>query len=149
MRKILHFFAFLWAGISFVLLLSVFMKMETYERLVMKLPFMKVDPIYTGGNVLYQVAKENRTLSIHEPIFSALFGESDEGYVQIDISPILTEFSDSVDYDHDGRMNFYLKLKNSEYSVSSLDGKPYDISAHCCTDSNQIVRIGMLNPRLK
>lgn len=74
------------AVLSIVLLLASFMFGGQLQNLLMKAPFMKVDPIFSGGEIEKVVENENYTITIKEKQFPALIGESDEGFRQIEIT---------------------------------------------------------------
>lgn len=74
------------AVLSIVLLLASFMFGGQLQNLLMKAPFMKVDPIFSGGEIEKVVENESYTITIKEKQFPALIGESDEGFRQIEIT---------------------------------------------------------------
>lgn len=147
MKKIIAFLSYLWAGLSIVLLLSAFVNMNSYQLLLMKLPFMRVDPIYSGGEVAFCNVNNGDTLQIHEPVFSALFGESKKGFVQINIISDKVSASDTIDYNNDGVNDFILIRNNGQFSAESCNNEPYYINDKTAIDNGWLVRIGLHNPR--
>lgn len=148
MKKIISYIAYLWAGFCFLLLLSIFVKMESYQNLLMKLPFMKVDPLYTGGEIHHSVTVDSCTLNIHEPVFSALIGESKTGYIQVDIKSVndLPQ-KYTIDYNLDKHPDFDLFSENGQFRAVSLNGKSYQVVRTCKTHEGwYIARISLDNP---
>lgn len=108
---------------------------------------MKVDPKFSGGKVANTQSYVDHRLHIHEPVFSALIGESDEGFVQIDIAGDIATIADTVDYNNDGRPDFILSLNDMQFDAISIDSNQYNAYTSCTTDSGFIVRVGMRNYR--
>ncbi|MBP2645116.1 MAG: hypothetical protein H6Q75_556 [Firmicutes bacterium] len=49
---------------------------------------IKVSPWYTGGEVVKVIDHGGYRTLIHRPVFDALFGQTQEGFVQIDWQPL-------------------------------------------------------------
>lgn len=148
MKRVIAFFAYLWAGVSIILLLSAFVNMDSYQMLLMKLPFMRLDPEYSGGEVAFCNVNNGDTLKIHEPVFSALFGESKDGFVQIDIITDKESSINIVDYDNDGNNDFILARDNGHFSIDPCNAmNDYEIKGHTYLDNGWLIRVGLQNPR--
>lgn len=147
MNKLRNFLCYSVAAAMFFFLMSVFMFRPAYTQLMMRLPFMKVDPKFSGGQIVDTICLPDHRLYIHESVFPALFGESDEGFVQIDVVGNIDAIVDTVDYNNDGKNDFILKMSDMQFDAISIDSNPYNAYISCTTDSGFIVRVGMKNYR--
>ncbi len=76
-----------------------------------RLPFMKIHPLYSGGEVTREYEAGGLLLRIHRPVFDGLLFERDEGFVQVDI--IGTKAPEGellLDLDNDGRQDLGLLI---------------------------------------
>ena len=80
-----NFIAKFWAILSIFLLLGSFMFGQQLQDLLMKAPFMRIDPSYSGGEIENTIESECYTINIHKKVFPALIGEGNEGFRQITI----------------------------------------------------------------
>ena len=80
-----NFIAKFWAILSIFLLLGSFMFGQQLQDLLMKAPFMHIDPSYSGGEVERTISQGIYTIKIHQKVFPALIGEGKEGFRQITV----------------------------------------------------------------
>ncbi|MBO7598010.1 MAG: hypothetical protein J6T70_13295 [Bacteroidales bacterium] len=80
-----NFIAKFWAILSIFLLLGSFMFGQQLQDLLMKAPFMHIDPSYSGGEVERTISQGIYTINIHQKVFPALIGEGKEGFRQITV----------------------------------------------------------------
>lgn len=80
-----NFIAKFWAILSIFLLLGSFMFGQQLQDLLMKAPFMHIDPSYSGGEVERTITQGIYTINIHQKVFPALIGEGKEGFRQITV----------------------------------------------------------------
>ncbi len=81
-----NFIAKTWAILSIFLLLGSFLFGQQLQDLLVRAPFMKIDPSFSGGDVERTIESAPYTIQIHEKVFPALIGEGDEGFRQITIT---------------------------------------------------------------
>ena len=86
MKKILSAFAYIWASLGTLIILVAFIGMDSWQQLSLNLPFMRVDPQYSGGAIVDSVVRNNLKISIHENVFPGVFRRSGNGFVQIDVN---------------------------------------------------------------
>ena len=86
MKKILSVFAYIWASLGTLIILVAFIGMDSWQQLSLNLPFMRVDPQYSGGAIVDSVVRNNLKISIHENVFPGVFRRSGNGFVQIDVN---------------------------------------------------------------
>ena len=104
MNKLLSILGYIWAGICLLFVLIMFPGLDSFSKQIARLTFMKINPIYSGGEVVRQIELENYTIELHEPVFEALIGESSEGFVQLRWiwkSEIPELIKDTIDYNDD------------------------------------------------
>lgn|GEM_PF-2781892 len=80
-----NFIAKFWAILSIFLLLGSFMFGQQLQELLMKAPFMRIDPSFSGGEVESTINQGAYTINIHQKVFPALIGEGSEGFRQITV----------------------------------------------------------------
>ena len=80
-----NFIAKFWAILSIFLLLGSFMFGMQLQDLLMKAPFMRIDPSFSGGEVESTINQGAYTINIHQKVFPALIGEGSEGFRQITV----------------------------------------------------------------
>lgn len=80
-----NFIAKFWAILSIFLLLGSFMFGQQLQDLLMKAPFMHIDPSFSGGEIENTIQSGCYTINIHQKVFPALIGEGKEGFRQITV----------------------------------------------------------------
>ena len=86
MKKIISLLAHFWASLGTLIILVTFIGLGSWQQLTLKLPFMHIDPQYSGGDVIDTITRNNLKISIHENVFPGVFRESRTGFVQIDVN---------------------------------------------------------------
>jgi hypothetical protein len=152
MKRILTILGFTWAAICLLIILILFPGLDNFSFQLAKLPFMKVNPILSGGDVARSVEKETYLLNIHEPVFEALIGESDRGFVQLEWvwkDSIPVPVTDSVDFNMDDHLDFIISIDPSSDNVHLRPCQPHveDIQASARIGNGWIVRVGLMNER--
>lgn len=152
MKKVISFIAYLWAGLSTLIILSVFINCESYQRMFLKLPFMRIDPMYSGGEIAHTIDSDSYVINIHEPVFPALIGEGEHGFVQIDIctkdstdNRLTTDNNFTIDFDNDNQADFGLIVNNGQAEVRSISGSNFCLQNFGHTKDGYIFRIGLDN----
>jgi hypothetical protein len=121
MKKVKIIAGICWAFLCLILVIILFPGLNSFSVSVSKLPFMKLNPRYTGGEVANQMITESCTLDIRKPVFNGFLRERNSGFVQMDWHGTLPEMiKDSIDYDHDGNNDFCV-LINRKDSKTVLD----------------------------
>jgi hypothetical protein len=108
---------------------------------------MKLNPRYTGGEIANQVIQERCTLDIRKPVFNGFLKERTSGFVQLDWHGTIPEMiKDSIDYDHDGNMDFCILVdrKNSKTVLDPISKKVKGVVISTPTSYGWAVRIGLL-----
>lgn len=146
MKKIKIIAGITWAFIGLILILMFFPLFNTFSSSVAKLPFMKINPNYTGGEIAQRFVMESCTLVIRKPVFDGLIGEKQNGFVQIDWrGNIPEEIVDTIDYDFDKNQDFIIRInsKSSETELLPFNNKIRDIEISTPTSYGWAVRVNL------
>jgi hypothetical protein len=107
MKKIKAAAGIIWAIICLILIVILFPGLESYSSSIARLPFMRINPNYTGGVVAKQIISTGCTLDVRKPVFDGLFKDRKNGFVQIDWRGNMPEMiQDTIDYNLDGIPDF-------------------------------------------
>lgn len=111
MKKILTIAGILWALLCLLLIIILFPGLNSFSSSAARLPFMKINANYSGGEVSKQLISHGCTLDIRKPVFDGLFKEHESGFVQIDWRGNIPEkFKDTIDYNLDGIPDFCITV---------------------------------------
>jgi hypothetical protein len=147
MKKIKIIAGISWAFAGLILIIILFPGLTSFSVSVSKLPFMKLNPRYTGGEIAHQIIAENCTLNIRKPVFNGLLRERNSGFVQLDWHGTIPEMiNDSIDYDHDGKKDFciYIDRKNSKTVLAPLSSRVKGVAISTPTSFGWAVRVRLL-----
>ena len=136
-----------WAFAGLILIIILFPGLNSFSVSVSKLPFMKLNPRYTGGEIAHQIIAENCTLNIRKPVFNGLLRERSSGFVQLDWHGTIPEMiNDSIDYDRDGKKDFciFIDRKNSKTVLDPINLKVKGVAISTPTSYGWAVRVGLL-----
>jgi hypothetical protein len=144
MKKIKIIAGITWAILSLVLILILFPGLNTLSGSLAKLPFMKLNPRYTGGEIARQIVIDSCTLNIRKPVFDGFLKERNTGFVQLDWHGNIPEMIlDSVDYNGDGLKDFCILVdrKESKTSISTFNNKVKGVGLSTRTSYGWAVRV--------
>ena len=136
-----------WAFICLILIIILFPGLNSFSLSVSKLPFMKLNPRYTGGEIADQVISKSCTLDIRKPVFNGFLKERNSGFVQLDWHGNIPEIiKDSIDYNHDGIKDFRVLIdrKNSKTVLEPIDRKVKDVLISTPTSYGWAIRVGLI-----
>jgi hypothetical protein len=146
MKKIKIIAGIFWAFAGLILIIIMFPMLNNLSGAVSRMPFMKINPRYTGGEVAYQLSENSCTLDVRKPVFNGFFGERKSGFVQLDWRGTIPEtINDTIDYDRDGRMDFFLSVdrKNQKTELHPLNSKTGKVLNSTPTSYGWAVRVGL------
>lgn len=147
MKKIKIIAGITWAFICLILIIILFPGLNSFSSSAAKLPFMKINPNYTGGEVAKQLIEAGCTLDIRKPVFDGLIKERKRGFVQLDWrGNIPDEIVDSIDYDLDKIPDFRIKIDriNSKTSLEPLNSKVKAVAISTPTSYGWAVRVELV-----
>jgi hypothetical protein len=147
MKKIGIISGITWAFAGLILIVILFPGLNSFALSVSRLPFMKLNPRYTGGEVAHQIIAESCTLNIRKPVFNGFLRERNSGFVQLDWHGTIPEMiNDSIDFDYDGKKDFFISIdrKNSKTVLAPLRDKIKSVDISVATSYGWAVRVGLL-----
>ncbi|MCQ2228785.1 MAG: hypothetical protein MJZ13_03450 [Bacteroidales bacterium] len=68
-----------------IMMMLIFINLDGWMQMAAQLPFMKIDPTITGGEVVDSIVSDNYKLWIHEGVHPGLFEDKSRTITQIDI----------------------------------------------------------------
>lgn len=150
MKNFISIFAFFWAFICVLIIPVTFIGNNQFARQLAKMPFMKVNPKFSGGEPNYEIKTDSLTISINKPVFEALFGQSSEGFVQVKFSgnKILPErIQSNIDYNRDGKPDFSVDINtvNSKTEISILNPDVLELGISSKVKDDWIIRVDIKN----
>ena len=147
MKKVKIIAGISWAFFCLILIIILFPGLNSFSFSVSKLPFMKLNPRYTGGEIADQVLSKSCTLNIRKPVFNGFLKERNLGFVQLDWHGTIPDIiKDSIDYNHDGIKDFCVLIdrKNSKTVLDPINRKIKGVLISTQTSYGWAVRIGLI-----
>jgi hypothetical protein len=115
MKKIKIIGGITWAIACLILIIILFPGLNSFSASVSRLPFMKINPRLSGGEIAYEIVAKSCTLDIRQPVFNGLFKERNSGFVQIDWrGEVPGIIKDSIDFNRDGKKDFCIIVNTKE-----------------------------------
>jgi hypothetical protein len=147
MKKVKIIAGICWAFLCLIVILILFPGLNTFSGSVSKLPFMKINPRLTGGEIAHQIIAESCTLDVRKPVFNGFFKERKTGFVQLDWHGKIPErIIDTIDYNGDGIKDFYILIdrRESKTILNPLNDKIKDVVISTPTSYGWAVRVGLI-----
>jgi hypothetical protein len=144
MKKIKLISGIAWAIICLVVIVILFPGLNNFSASAAKLPFMKINPNYTGGDVAKEIVSQGCTLQIRKPVFDGLIGERNHGFVQIDWKGNVPEkINDTIDFNFDGIPDFtvFIDRKKPETILNPFNTEVGKIGTSTRTSYGWAVRV--------
>jgi hypothetical protein len=154
MKKLVIIPAYIWAFICMLILPVTFIGNDYFAQKMSLLPFMKVNPIYTGGDIYRSYKQDSITITINKPVFEALIGSSSKGFVQVKFSGVkkLPAFIRStIDYNNDNKPDFNLDINTltGNTKMEALSKQVSELEVSSRVNDYWIVRVKVWNPKKK
>ena len=146
MKKIKIIAGIFWAFAGLIVIIVMFPGLNSLSGSVSRLPFMKINPRYTGGDVAYQIAEKSCTLEIRKPVFNGFLKDRNSGFVQIDWRGTVPEIiNDTIDFDNDGKKDFHIIIdRKKESAILEPSNKMItDVQISTPTSYGWAVRVGL------
>jgi len=146
MKKIKLISGIAWAFATLILIIVLFPGLNNVSASAARLPFMKINPNYTGGEIARQFISEGCTLSVRKPVFDGLIGERKNGFVQVDWRGALPDkINDTIDYNLDGSPDFCILINRKEFitNLVSLNPLVKKVETSTKTSYGWAVRVGL------
>jgi hypothetical protein len=130
MKKIKIITGIAWAFICLILIIILFPGLNSLSSFAAGLPFMKINPNFSGGETARKYITESCTLTVHKPVYDGLLKERNTGFVQVDWRGKLPDrLIDTIDYDIDDSPDFILQIDrtSSATHLNPLNSKVMDV----------------------
>jgi hypothetical protein len=147
MKKIKIIAGIIWAFLCLILIIILFPGLNSFSTSTAKLPFMKINPNYSGGEVARQLIEASCTLDIRKPVFDGLIKERNRGFVQIDWrGNIPDKIVDTIDYDLDKIPDFciFIDRNQSKTVLDPINKKVRDVIISTPTSYGWAVRVELI-----
>jgi hypothetical protein len=116
------------------------------------LSFMKVNPIYTGGDSIRSYQQDSLLITINKPVFESLIGTSRKGFVQVRFSGELPGLINStIDYNNDSKPDFSLNINTltGDTKLEPISENVIALDVSSKVKDYWITRVRILNPDKK
>jgi hypothetical protein len=146
MKKVKIIAGISWAFLGLLLIIILFPGLNSFSVSVSKLPFMKLNSRYTGGDIARQMITANCTLDIRKPVFNGFIKDRSSGFVQLDWHGNLPEtIKDSVDFDGDGKIDFNILInrKDPKTAIEIFNNMVKKVLISTPTSYGWAVRVGL------
>jgi hypothetical protein len=146
MKKVKIIAGISWAFLGLLLIIILFPGLNSFSVSVSKLPFMKLNSRYTGGDIARQMITANCTLDIRKPVFNGFIKDRSSGFVQLDWHGNLPEtIKDSVDFDGDGKIDFNILInrKDPKTAIEPFNNMVKKVLISTPTSYGWAVRVGL------
>ena len=147
MKKLKLISGVLWAVLCLFIVLALFPGLNTISGSFARLPFMKINPNYTGGEIARHITAANYSKDIRKPVFDGLAGERRKGFVQVDWRGEIPEIlSDTIDYDLDNKPDFRIHISKSQAitEIEPVSSKVGKVLVSTPTSYGWVVRVEVL-----
>jgi len=146
MKKIKITAGIIWAFAGLILILILFPGLTGFSKSLSLLPFMKINPNYSGGEVAFSEIQPACTLVVRKPVFDGLLKERKHGFVQVDWRGKIPEkINDTIDYDMDNIPDFIININSasSNTKLESFNKQVKDINVSTPTSYGWAVRVNI------
>ena len=146
MKKIKIIAGITWAFAGLILIILLFPKLTDLSKSFAQLPFMKINPNYSGGDIVFSDSVAGYKLDIRKPVFDGLLRERNHGFVQLDWRGDIPEIiSDTIDYDRDGSNDFLISIntRTPGTEITPIDNKVEGINVSTATSYGWAVRVNI------
>jgi hypothetical protein len=147
MKKIKLIAGISWAFFCLILIIILFPGLNSFSNSVSRLPFMKLNPRYSGGEISHQIISESCTLDVRKPVFNGFLRESNSGFVQLDWRGNIPQLiNDSIDYDQDGSKDFCILVdrNNKKTFLKPFKSNVKGVNISTPTSFGWSVRVGLI-----
>jgi len=150
MRRMRAGMGFTWALCMPLVVVAIFFGLQQWSDLFAELPFMKIHPRHSGGEVVQGIFADGVRYELHRPVFDGLIADRDSGFMQIDVIPtgVRKSVDHSFDWNWDGISDFQIRIGSRDDAVpesESYSSQCGPIETFAKTENGWILRIRMTN----
>ena len=113
MKQVLKIAGYSWAIACLAVVLATFIGNEYFTGRLASATGITVSPRYSGGDVMRSIDHGAYRTVVRRPVFDGLFGERQEGFIQIEWQPLTAlppMIEEAVDFTADGKEDFTFRL---------------------------------------
>jgi hypothetical protein len=150
MNKIKMTAGIIWALVCLIVMTILYFSLGNFSAGLAKLPFMKLNPNLTGGEIVQQRVMDNCTLMIRRPVFDGFLGERRKGFVQIDWKGNIPEkLWDTIDYNMDSSPDFIIGIETAENTANlkALNPAVRNMEISTRTSFGWVARVNIINEK--
>jgi len=153
MKKLLAIPGYIWAIICILILPVCFIKNDTFAAEMAKLPFIKLHPVYSGGDEAKVITDPALTTTIYRPVFDGFIGERKNGFVQVKFtSPSDTlprVIQKDVDYNLDNAVDFKVEINTAtgDTKLTPVNNLVKSLNISSPVKKSWVIRVNVINPR--
>jgi hypothetical protein len=152
MKTFLSILGYSWAVLCLILIPATFIGNNGFAKMLTKFSFMKVNARYSGGELDRVLSKTDYKIEIYKPVFTALIGESSEGFVQIkwiaskELPPVI---NDTIDFDKNGVADFAVNIdtKTGKTELKAFDKNVIGLRISSKVKESWLIRVDLKNPK--
>ena len=153
MKKLLAIPAYIWAIICMLILPVCFIKNDTFAAEMAKLPFIKLHPVYSGGDEAKVITEPALTTTIFKPVFDGFIGKRKNGFVQVkftspsDTLPRIIQ--KDIDYNLDNAVDFKVEINTAtgDTKLTPVNNLVESLNISSPVKKAWIIRVNVINPR--
>ncbi len=115
MKRLVCFLAYGAAVLTVVFALALPIKVFPVFLSVIRSLDLKIAPWFSGGEAAFVLDRERYQITVFHPVYPALVGEGEKGFVQLVWRPrsvLPLQVHDSIDLDHDGSIDCDISFSN-------------------------------------
>jgi hypothetical protein len=146
MNKIKITAGIIWAIGCLLLMTILYFALGNFSAGFAKLPFMKLNPTCTGGEISQQIVMDDCTLMVRKPVFDGLIREKKKGFVQIDWRGNIPDvIDDTIDFNLDKEPDFIIRIDKSKPDaiLKALNPKVRNIDVSTSASYGWSVRVNI------
>jgi len=148
MKKILSIPAYIWAVICFLIIPVTFIKNDAFAEKLARLPFMKVHPVYSGGELNQKFEKDGLVIAVNHPVEATPFKNARKRMVQVVFSSsgVLPGMIDqTIDYNFDKYPDFKVRINtaNGETTIDPINKTVKSLYASSKVKENWVIRVNL------
>jgi len=153
LRSPLALIGYCWGIAIPVLMVALFFGLNEWSFRFSQLPFMRIHPRYSGGEVIRRIETDGARYSLHRVVTDGLIGNRKEGFVQVDVTVSETTIyplETSFDFDSDGIADFRLRFVNADAASPTLETytrKITGLGQHARTADGWVIRLEFQDTR--
>jgi len=148
MKKFIAIPAYLWAIACFLIVPVTFISNDSLASQLAKLPFMKIHPRYSGGEINRSYLSGGLQVTVNKPVYWSRIASGSSGFVQVAFSAIDSlpvTIHENIDFDFDNKPDFNVlidtKTGTTQLKQQNLKVKSVDVSSR--VKNNWVIRVNI------